>query len=338
MRSAFFVGGKSFEIREIPRPIAMGGEVVVDVHACGICGSDLHFFLGGSPPPRACPGHEICGRVATDSPELEPGTAVVVEPIRACGACQRCRAGEPNLCPFLQILGSRLPGGFADAVVAPVASVYPLPPSLDLDTAMIAEPLAVAIHGVELGTLETGSEVLVLGAGAIGLLTAFVAARRGAAVTISARHPHQAAAAQMLGARQVIGTDPDLIKGATKTRPPDVVFETVGGDAETVDLALGCVRAGGRIVTLGLFTRPIAIHPLRFLAKEVRIVGSMMYSRRPPRPDFAVALDLLVEARQQLATLVTHRVALADIHRGFRMASDKHAGVIKVAVDVARNA
>jgi 2-desacetyl-2-hydroxyethyl bacteriochlorophyllide A dehydrogenase len=314
----------------------VAGDVLVDVHACGICGSDLHVLVGGSPIPRTCPGHEICGRVAVDSPELEPGTAVVVEPLRACGQCARCQSGEPNLCPALRIIGSRLPGGFAEAVVAPATSVHPLPPGLDLDTAMLAEPLAVAIHGADLGALQAGEAALVLGAGTIGLLTTLVAARRHANVTVAARHSHQAAAAHALGARHVIAADPETVRAATDRRRPDVVFETVGGDAATVDLALECVRAGGRIVTLGLFTRPITLHPLRFLAKEVRIVASMMYGRRPPRADFVVALDLLVEAREALTPLITHRVALDDIARGFAIAADKTTGALKVAVDVAR--
>jgi 2-desacetyl-2-hydroxyethyl bacteriochlorophyllide A dehydrogenase len=217
-----------------------------------------------------------------------------------------------------------------------MTSVYAVPPPLDLDLAMLAEPLAVAIHGVDLGAVEAATDVLVLGAGVIGLLTAFVAARRGAVVTVSARYPHQATAARRLGARHVVGTDPEAIRDATANRRPAVVFETVGGDASTMELALASVRAGGRIVTLGFFTRPITLHPIRFLVKEVPVIASMMYRRRPPRPDFVAALDLLVEAGAVLVPLITHRVSLDDLDRGFDIAADKTTGAIKVAVDVAR--
>ena len=334
MRSVRFTRERGFELRDVPRPEPGPGETVVDVHCCGICGSDLHFYAGAVDPPAVCPGHEICGRVAAGSPDVPAGTPVVVEPIRSCGGCLRCRAGEPNLCAALQILGSQADGGFAEVVVVPTSSVYPLSPGLDLDTAVLAEPLAVAVHGVDLAQVGPADTVLVLGAGIIGLLTAFVAAGRGAAVLVSARHEHQARAATSLGARPV-DADAATVTAAVRRDRPDVVLETVGGDAATVDLALRAVRRGGRIVTLGVFTRPIALDPLRFLAKEVRLTASMMYRRAAPQPDFVTALTLLAEARDRLAPLVTHRVPLAEIARGFAVAADKRSGAIKVAVDVA---
>jgi 2-desacetyl-2-hydroxyethyl bacteriochlorophyllide A dehydrogenase len=336
MRAAFFTDQGRFEIRDVPRPTPTPDEVLIDVHACGICGSDLHFYAGSSPVPRVCPGHEICGRIAPGSVAMEPGLAVVVEPLLGCDKCPRCQSGEPNLCPRLRILGGRVPGGFAEAVLVPVRAVYPLPDRIDLDTAVLTEPLAVAVHGVGLAHLEAGNEVLVLGGGAIGLLTAFVAARRGSVVTVSVRHPHQRRAALALGVSRVVDSDRDAIIAASAARQPDVVFETVGGHAATLDLALEVVRPGGSIVALGLFTRPVTLHPLRFLAKEARIVSSMMYSRNGRRPDFVEALELLRDDRERLATLVTHHVPLDEIDRGFAIAADKRSGAIRVSVEAAQ--
>jgi 2-desacetyl-2-hydroxyethyl bacteriochlorophyllide A dehydrogenase len=267
---------------------------------------------------------------------MEPGLAVVVEPLLGCDKCPRCQSGEPNLCPRLRILGVQLPGGFAEAVLAPVRSVYPLPERIDLDTAVLTEPLAVAVHGVGLAHLEARNEVLVLGGGTIGLLTAFVAARRGSVVTISVRHPHQRRTALALGVSRVVDADRDAVLAASAARQPDVVFETVGGHAATLDLALEVIRPGGSIVALGLFTRPVTLHPLRFLAKEARIVSSMMYSRNGQRPDFVEAIALLRDDCERLATLVTHHVPLAEIDRGFALAADKRSGAIKVTVAVAQ--
>src|SRR6185369_8697320 len=140
MRAAFFADHGRFALRDLPRPAPGPGEVLVDVHACGICGSDIHFYGGGAPPPRTCPGHEIAGRVAAGSTLLSPGTPVVIEPLRSCGVCLACRRGEPNLCPRVEIMGSRLPGGFADALVAPLTSVHPLPDDGDRDLAILVEP------------------------------------------------------------------------------------------------------------------------------------------------------------------------------------------------------
>ncbi len=333
MRSTRFTSDRGFDVRAVPRPDPGPGETLVDVHRCGICGSDLHFYAGAVAPPAVCPGHEICGRVAPGSRDVPVGTPVVVEPIRSCGRCARCRAGEPNLCAALEIVGSQLDGGFADAVLVPSSSVHPIPANVDLDTAVLAEPLAVAVHAVDLAAVAPGDAVLVLGGGIIGLLTAFASVGRGAAVVLSARHGHQARAAIALGA-DAIGADDGAVRVAVRRRRPDIVLETVGGDATTVDVALRAVRRGGRIVTLGVFTRPLQLDAIRFLAKEVRLTASMMY-RRAPRSDFATALELLGDARARLAPLITHRVPLADIAGGFALAADKRSGAIKVAVDVA---
>jgi 2-desacetyl-2-hydroxyethyl bacteriochlorophyllide A dehydrogenase len=336
MRAALLAAPGKVEVREIQRPLAARGEVLVDVHACGICGSDLHAYAGEAPLPRVCPGHEICGRVAVDSPTGQPGTPVVVEPIFACGRCASCVRGEPNLCPALELIGGRRHGGFADVVVAPATSVHFLPPALDLDTAVLAEPLAVAVHGVGRIAPPVGSAVLVVGGGTIGLLTVFVLARSGCEVTLAVRYPHQANLGLGLGAARVVGAERETVLEAVRGRAPDVVFETVGGHAEPLDLALAAVRAGGSIVTLGVFSRPLSLHPLRFLAKEATLTAAMMYSRKGGRSDFATALSLLCDHREQLASVITHRVPLERIDEAFRIAGDKRSGAVKVSVDVAR--
>lgn len=331
MDAAYCTGQGSIELRDVPAPIARADQTIVRVHACGICGTDLHYYAGMAPPPTLCLGHEIVGRVASAAPEFAVGDAVVIEPLLSCGACARCRGGEPNLCPTVRVLGSMAPGGLAELVQVPARLLYPVPAALDLDLAMLAEPLAVGVHAAHLAEIGAGDEVLVLGAGAIGLLAAYAALARGARVTVSARHPHQCAAARALGA-SVVGTGRDEILARHAQAPPDTVLETVGGDADTLDLALEVVRAGGRIVALGLFTRPVTLAPLRFLMKEVRIVSSMTYCRRPPRSDFETALAMLARDGGRLMPLVTHRVPLAEAARGFALAADKTSGAIKVAV------
>lgn len=330
-RMAHFENGR-FAIRESMLPTLRAGEVLVEVHGCGVCGSDLHFYGGAMPPPEVCPGHEICGHIGSDAPGLARGCPVVVEPVVACGRCRQCTAGEPNLCPYLQLVGTGVPGGFADAVVVPVSSVYPVPDGLDLDVAVLTEPLAVAIHASEGVRLERGVEALVIGGGTIGLLTAFAATRTGASVTIAVRYPHQRAAAMYLGIPRIVDGGDDAVRAATATTPPDVVFETVGGAAPTMPLALACVRPGGSVVMLGVFSRPLVLDPVTLLAKEVRLVPSMMYDRCGVEPDFVTALRLLRDESARLRSLVTHALGLTAIDDAFAIACDKRSGAIKVVV------
>ncbi len=334
MRAAFCTGTGAIDLRSVDSPIPSGDEVLLAVHACGICGSDLHYYAGGDPPPAVCLGHEICGRLMTPTESWPVGTPVVVEPLIPCGACPRCAAGEPNLCLRVQILGSMRHGGLADTVCVPRQTLYPVPKTLDLDVAVLAEPLAVAVHAVRLAAVGSGDEVMVLGAGSIGLLTAFVARKTGASVTISARHQPQRAAAAALGIPHVVESDDASVRAAARARRPDIVLETVGGMANTLELGLRIVRSGGRIVALGKFSRPITLDPLRFLMKEVSIVSSMTYSRKEPQADFTTALELLAAEPARLATLVTHRVPLVDVDQAFALAADKTSGSIKVVVQV----
>jgi threonine dehydrogenase-like Zn-dependent dehydrogenase len=328
MRAAFFTK-RGFDVRTLPIPHPGPDQVAIAVDACGICGSDLHFFSGDAPVPRVCPGHEISGRVLSSAAGLVPGLGVVVEPLLGCGTCRSCTGGEPNLCPSLQLIGRECPGGFADVLVVPTGVVHPVPDGLCLEVAMLAEPLAVALHALRKVTIGNGTEVLVLGGGTIGLLLTFLAARGGAHVTMSVRHPQQRDAALLLGAALVAMADVELPR--VPDHQPDVVFETVGGHARTLELAIDCVRPGGAIVALGVFSRSPTIDPIVCLAKEVRMVWSTMYSRSD-QSDFAGALGILRDEQVRLSRLVTHSVPLEEIQRGFSLASDKRSGAIKVAV------
>ena len=308
------------------------------VRACGICGSDLHWFTGGARPPAVCPGHEIAGEVVglgSAVTGVALGARVTAEPMATCGHCRWCRAGTPQLCRQLRVAGMHRPGGFAELIALPAAMLYPLPPALDWPLAALSEPMAVAVHATRLAALGAGQRVLILGAGAIGLLAVVAARAVGAEVWITARHPHQAAAAQRLGATRVFATDAtgaDERRALTTAHDVDAVLETVGGTADTLADAVHAVRPGGTVILLGVFTAPPPLPATTLLMKEVRLIGSMMYDRTAPRPDFATAIDLLATRRTDLAPLVTHQFALTDIQHAFDTAADKRSGAIKVSV------
>jgi L-iditol 2-dehydrogenase len=338
MRAAFCPSAGIVELRDVPQPEPGAGEVVVRVRACGVCGSDLHWYLGALPAPRVCPGHEIAGEVAAcgrDVRGVSEGDRVAVEPMVVCRECEYCRTGMPQRCPHLRIIGLQRDGGFADAVRVPAYGLFRLPAALDWTVGALAEPTAVCVHAMRLGGVGLGSRVLVLGAGTIGLLAVLTARAAGAAdVVISARHPHQAAMARRLGANRVFAaSDEGAVKRAAYVadHPVDVVIETIGGNADTIAEGVLAVRPGGAVVVLGVFAALPSLPALPLIVKEVRVVGAMLYDRSGRRADFDVALDLL-ERSGDVHDLITHRIGLDVVQTAFATAADKRNGAIKVTV------
>ena len=336
MRAAFCRAPGTLAVEDVPRLTPGAGEVVVRVRHCGICGSDLHWYHGQMVLPVGCPGHEISGEVADAGAgvtSLKAGDAVALEGIASCGSCRYCLAGDYQRCPAVGVVGMTIPGGFADYVKMPARHCFPVPAGVDFATAALAEPLGVAVHAVRLAGLAIGERVL--GAGTIGLM-AVVAARAGGAgeVLVVARRPQQRAAALALGADRVVGDgEAGGVLGDALEAPIDLVIETVGGEADTLDTAVAAARPGGTICLLGAFTRSPALPALFVLAKELRVIGSFVYGRAGARADFDVVLDLLRRQGAELARrLVTHRFPLESIGEAFRTAGDKTTGSIKVTI------
>jgi threonine dehydrogenase-like Zn-dependent dehydrogenase len=338
MRAAFGRGPGTLVVEDVAAPEPGPGEVVIRVRNCGICGSDLHWYHGQMMIPSVCPGHEIAGEVAATGSGvgLKAGDPVALEGIASCGTCRACRAGLYQRCLAVRVLGITIPGGFAEYVKIPARHCFPIPPGVDFPTAALSEPLAVAVHGLRLAGLEMGQRVAVLGAGTIGLM-AVVAARAGGAgeIIVTARRPQQRAAALALGADRVLdeaeATGPlsDPVEA-----PIDLVVETVGGTANTLETAVIACRPGGTVCILGAFTTQPSFPALFVLAKELRLLGSFVYSQAGARADYEIALDILRRQGAGIAsTLVTHRFALADIAEAFRIAADKTSGSIKVTID-----
>jgi len=340
MTAALFTGPRSFEVKDIEVPALEPGGVMVRVCQCGICGSDLHFYRGELPlPPGTCMGHEMSGEVVEAGPGVEglrPGDRVCVEPLLVCGSCQYCRSGEYQLCRRRQLVGAPLQGGFARYVQVPAYCVYRLPDAVDFEVGSLIEPLAVAVHGLRLADLSLGDRVLVLGAGAIGLMAVAAAREMGAAsVVASGRYEHQRRAALALGAESAVEDHEDALaslSGSAWDSPFDLVVEAVGGHADTLSQAVNLARFGGRIAVVGLFTQPTTLNAMSVMLKELRLVGAMTYGRAGTRSDFALALDIAARRASSLRGLVTHRFPLERTAEAFETAADKKTGSIKVSV------
>lgn len=342
MRAAAFRGdgrGGRLALETRPRPEPAPGEVRLRVRACGLCGSDLHLLGAGLLPEGRVPGHEMAGVVDALGDGVEgwrEGDAVAVEPFRTCGRCVVCRSGRGPLCRTGKLLGVHAEGGLADYAVAPAARLFPAPAGLAPETAALAEPLAVAVHGLRRGGLARGQRVLVLGAGAVGLLTLFAARALGAGeVWATARHPHQAERARALGADRLLGeadASREALEALGREAPVDLVAETVGGRADTLELAAAAVRPGGAVAVLGLFLGRVALDALPLLLKEVTLAWSYCYRHGEENADFDDALRILAAQPEAARSLVTHALPLEEAERAFSVAADKAAGALKVSV------
>jgi threonine dehydrogenase-like Zn-dependent dehydrogenase len=330
-------GAFTLESRDLPEPAP--GEARVRVLACGICGTDLHFSGAGFWPKGHVAGHEMFGEVdalGDGARGVSVGDRVAIEPIAACGACPACRAGRANICPRVRLLGIHVPGGFAEAVCAPAERLFRVAPEVEPAIAALAEPVAVAVHGVRRGGLAPGQRVLVLGAGTIGLLSVLASRVAGAGeVWLTARHPHQAELGRALGADRVLSEGeaaPLALAAAGADAPIDLVVETVGGSADTLRAAAAAIRPGGAVSVVGVFLGDVAVPALPMLVKEGSLHWSNCYDRTAGSGDFAEAVALLARERRALSALTTRQVALPDISRGFAIAADKRGGTVKVTV------
>lgn len=336
MRALVARPGGGLEVDEVPRPEPGPGEVRLRVDACGICGSDLHLQGAGLYLPGLVPGHEFAGvvdDVGAGVTDFAPGDAVAVEPFRSCGRCRECREGRDPCCPEAQLLGVHLPGGLAEYVVAPARRLYRAPADLPPAVAALAEPAAVAVHGLTRLGPEPPERLLVLGAGSIGLLTLLAARAAGVPeVWITARHDHQAALARDLGAKRVLREAEAGAAALADLEPFDAAVETVGGRAATLPDAAAAVRPGGVVSVVGFFMGAVSLDALPLMLKELTLAWSYCYHRGGARADFAAALELLDARRQDAARIATHAVPLAEAPRAYALAADKTAGVVKVSV------
>jgi L-idonate 5-dehydrogenase len=305
----------------------------------GICGSDLHYYHDGAVgefkvvEPMVL-GHEVVGHVAAlgegvAGPKL--GTPVAVHPATPCGTCRECRNGRRNVCPNVRYLGSaaRVPhvqGGFAERIVVPAAQVREIPPRLDLHRAVLAEPLAVALHAVHRAEPVAGRRVLVTGAGPIGLLVVAALQHAGAAeIVASDLLAAPLARTASMGATSTVRADhPD---DAAWPEQVDVAIEASGAPAG-LRTCIERARPGGTVVQLGLLPPgDVGVPGARVVTREIALLGSFRFDE-----EFDEALSLLAGSLD-VGAVVSHTFPLARATSAFDVASDRVVAA-KVLLDL----
>ncbi|HWC79047.1 MAG TPA: alcohol dehydrogenase catalytic domain-containing protein [Pseudonocardiaceae bacterium] len=323
-------------IDRVPAPVAGISEVLVRSTMVGICGSDLHAAHGRHPfidlPYR--PGHEVVGVVealGAGVDEVKVGDRVVVEPNLYCGTCPQCLAGRYNICRNLAVFGCQTAGGMAERFSVPADRLHKLPDSLPDRSAVLAEPLATAVHAVSKAGDLRGCRVLVLGAGPIGLLVLLAAKRAGAElVAVTDLLPTKRQRAQRLGADAAIPADaPDLAirANAALSGPADFVFDCVANE-QTMAQAVDSVDKGGTILVVGVPQGPVSVRLDLVQDHEITVAGNLMYVAE----DMRTALDMLRTGGVDVDELVTATFPLDSAAEAFAAADDPEQ--VKVLVTV----
>jgi len=317
-------------IRTVPDPTPGEEDVIVSVKRCGICGSDLHMSeepAYGSRPGEVF-GHEFAGEVIARGPKVQDlriGDPVSVVPLRSCGRCPSCLAGEPAWCSEMSLQG----GGYAQYAAVNERQCVRLPRSFSFADGALAEPLAVALHGVQLSGLRSADKVLVIGAGPIGLATAFWARRFGASrVVVQDIVDAQRERALRVGATDFIcsGDPVEAARSALKGLA-DIVFECVGLPGLIMQAGLQA-RVKGTVVILGLCARPDTINPFALLSKELRLLTSAFFKRQ----EYEASLDVLDRAEAEPRALVSEVVGLDAVPATFEALKRPHRHC-KVQID-----
>ncbi|KAL7272801.1 hypothetical protein RUND412_004376 [Rhizina undulata] len=365
MKALKYYGKQDIRVEEVPEPECEQGKIKIKPEWCGICGTDLHEYLGGPNfiPTKPHPltneylpvilGHEFSGIVVEVGPEpqgkaakvvgdsggvarkerIKVGDRVVVEPIIYDGSCKPCLRGMRNCCDRFGIVGlSGGGGGLAEYVTVDENIVHVLPDNIPTDIAALIEPLAVAWHAISVATSVPPQTALILGAGPIGLAILLCLQAHGVQeIIVSEVSQIRKAYAKDLGASRVLDPRTDDVVSISREfcdgEGPDVVFDCAGLQ-QTLDLALAAVRTGGTVANIAIWENGVEFRPTEWLLKEKRYVGSLMYAKG----NFEKVINAISEGKLTPGKMITAKIRLEDVvEKGFKALieeKDKHIKII----------
>lgn len=335
MRVGLVTAPRTFELVEMPTPVAVPGAAVVDITRCGICGTDIHGFIGPGPYHPAICGHEWVGTVSAVGAgvtAVSEGDRVVGAVAPPCGACPECRAGRPAYCiPSLLGMIGRDPlapphGGFAPQIAVDAGRLARLDVPLADDDAAQVEPATVALHAVQRTLPHPDETVIVQGCGPIGLLVLQCARALGAHHVIALEpDAHRRRLAVDLGATEAL--TPDEARERFGRAGADLVYECAGV-ASTVQQAVDLVRRGGRVNLVGLASGSASISPGTWLMKEVQVTASLGYLHH----EFGEVIDLIADGAVRVAPLHDRTITLDELPVTIAALADDPSSATKVLV------
>ncbi len=338
MRAALMSGIRKIEIREVPTPVPGPGQVLVQIRAAGVCGSDVHYFVDGRIGAAVVKfpyvlGHEPAGVVAALGSGVEGlrvGERVVLDPALPCFVCDTCRSGQLHCCARVRFLGSPPVGGiFEEYHLFHPEQCVPIPESMSFETAAALEPMGVALHAINLARLKPGARVAVMGGGTIGMLTAAAARLAGASfIAMTEPVPARRAMAARFGVDLVLPPGDESIAEIKKAAGGlDATFEAAGS-TEAVDDAIRAVKPAGTVAVIGIPPEdrlPIRVHEAR--GKEVHLILAHR-SNLTLRP----CIQLVEAGRMEPGSIVTHRFPLVRLEEALNLACAREDGILKAMI------
>lgn len=334
-RAAVLLSPNHVEMQDWPEPVAGPNDVVVEVAAVGVCGSDVHYFRHGRIGNLVCDrpivlGHEAAGRVVATGDavtHLKIGDRVTLEPQRPCGHCEQCWSGAYNLCRDVVFMATPpYHGAFARRVVNPADFTFAIPDSLSFEEAALIEPLAVGLWATERLDLKPGSSVLIVGAGPIGLLAGQAAAARGATrIILSDINPARIGLVSRFPRFEAHDAAADPTYGTIAE--VDAVIECSGAPT-AVTRALPCIRPRGGLALVGI--NPTGAASVDFwpaMERELSIHGVFRYAGMYPR-----AIALATSGLVDLKSVITHRFGLEETAAALARASDDPSSIKSVVL------
>lgn len=326
MLAAVLEDVRKMVLKDVPRPAAGRGEAIVRMKACGICLTDYCAYTGARTnwKPGSIVGHEMSGiveEVGEGVESFKPGEEVIVSPAIFCGECEYCKSGLQHYCRNGAVIGGEgfdrvLPGGFAELVRAPVQTLYPKPPNISFAAAALTEPLAGSYKGlISYTRLTVGEDVVIIGAGSMGLLLTQIAHAAGAGNLILIDiADYKLDYARKCGATHTINStkeDPTKVVAAILPKGPDIVFEAAGA-LPAAELAFELCRRGTRINMFGVIVPgTVPVSPARIHFSETRMDASFSVTPRV----MLKAIGLMRKGLVDTLKIITHQVPLREMQR-----------------------